>query len=220
MWLNKYKLFNAYNFIDLINLVSEQEINEFNFVLSESFINLIVEAFDYNSSSISPQLNNLNIVYYDNSTSAWTLKENVDKVLNLIFNRFKFSYCVSIIESASEDEVIFEAKKFLNNFLNILDMTSPYYLTLLNAYKSKENNLLDGLTTEANSLARFNDTPQNEGDFANDSHTTSTNEVEATTTSDNKDVIEKLKSLKDSYNNLLLEWSNEFERLFTLEVAL
>ena len=99
-------------------------------------------------------------------------------------------------------------------------MTSPYYLTLLNAYKSKENNLLDGLTTEANSLARFNDTPQNEGDFANDSHTSSTNEVEATTTADNKDVIEKLKSLKDSYNNLLLEWSNEFERLFTLEVAL
>lgn len=220
MWLNKYKLFNAYNLVDLINLVSEEEINEFNFVLSESFINLIVSAFNYNYSSISPQLNNLNIVYYDNTTSTWELKENVDKVLNLIFNRFKFSYCVSVIESASEEEKIFEAKKFLNNFLNILDMTSPYYLTLLNAYKSKENNLLDGLTTEANSLARFNDTPQNEGDFANDSHTSSTNEVEATTTADNKDVIEKLKSLKDSYNNLLLEWSNEFERLFTLEVAL
>ena len=220
MWLNKYKLFNAYNLVDLINLVSEEEINEFNFALSESFINLIVNAFNYNSSSISPQLNNLNIVSWNSSSSVWELKEGVDKVLNLIFNRFKFSYCVSIIESASKEEKIFEAKKFLNNFLNILDMTSPYYLTLLNAYKSKENNLLDGLTTEANSLARFNDTPQNEGDFANDSHTSSTNEVEATTTADNKDVIEKLKSLKDSYNNLLLEWSNEFERLFTLEVAL
>lgn len=220
MWLNKYKLFNAYNLVDVINLISEQEINEFNFVLSESFINLIVSAFNYNSSSISPQLNNLNIVSWNSSSSVWELKENVDKVLNLIFNRFKFSYCVSIIESASEEEKIFEAKKFLNNFLNILDMTSPYYLTLLNAYKSKENNLLDGLTTEANSLARFNDTPQNEGDFANDSHTSSTNEVKASTTADNKDVIEKLKSLKDSYNNLLLEWSNEFERLFTLEVAL
>ena len=192
MWLNKYKLFNAYNLVDLINLVSEEEINEFNFALSESFINLIVNAFNYNSSSISPQLNNLNIVSWNSSSSVWELKEGVDKVLNLIFNRFKFSYCVSIIESASKEEKIFEAKKFLNNFLNILDMTSPYYLTLLNAYKSKENNLLDGLTTEANSLARFNDTPQNEGDFANDSHTSSTNEVEATTTADNKDVIEKL----------------------------
>lgn len=220
MWLNKYKLFNAYNLVDLINLIREEEINEFNFVLSESFINLIAVAFNYDYSSTSPQLNALNIVYYDNASSTWKLKENVDKVLNLIFNRFKFSYCVSIIESASEEEKIFEAKKFLNNFLNILDMTSPYYLTLLNAYKSKENNLLDGLTTEANSLARFNDTPQNEGDFASDSHTTSINEVEATTTSDNKDVIEKLKSLKDSYKNLLLERSSEFERLFTLEVAL
>ncbi len=220
MLLNKYKLFNAYNLVDLIKLVSEEEINEFNYVLSESFINLIIRAFNYNSSSTSPQLTNLNIVYYDNASSSWKLKENVDKVLNLIFNRFKFSYCVSVIESASEEEIIFEAKKFLNNFLNILDMTSPYYLALLNAYKSKENNLLDGLKTEANSLARFNDTPQNAGDFANDNHTTSINKVEATTTADNKDVIEKLKSLKDSYKNLLLEWSNEFERLFTLEAAL
>lgn len=176
----------------------------------EDFLKAIQKVYNLQDSW---EYDHFNYIEYDTLTSEYKVKDVCVEMLNIVFDRFRDSYCVFIDK---EEDLTKETFKFINNFSNILRLSFNYYSTLLNAYASKENALLDKISSS--SIVRFNDTPQDEGDFANDEHTTSINQSEALT--DLNSPIMRLKEIQDSYKNLVEDWSNEFKKLFREEIAL
>lgn len=147
------------------------------------------------------------------SNFMWT-NENYPKVLDLVIRRFITDYCVV---SDSESYPATPAKNFLAKLIYILEMTTPRYTTLINSYKQSREKLLNPVIIKTTGINRFNDTPQDGGDFANDSHTTNLTEIENETKNDADTAMGRIREIEENYKNLLLTWSKEFESLFFSE---
>ena len=81
----------------------------------------------------------------------------------------------------------------------------------LNNNKSK---LLDDV--KSSSVARFNDTPQNSGDFSDDNHTSN---ITTTTSSSNVGtMMQRLNEIEDNIKQLYIDWSNEFRKFIIWSV--
>lgn len=148
-----------------------------------------------------------------NNEYEWT-NDNYPEVLNLVIRRHITDYCVV---SDSESYPGTSAKNFLAKLIYVLEMTTPRYTTLLNSYEESRENLLNPVIIKTTGINRFNDTPQNEGDFANDSHTTNLTEIENKTENDADTAMGRIREIEENYKNLLLIWSREFESLFLSE---
>ena len=147
------------------------------------------------------------------SNFAWT-NENYPKVLDLVIRRFITDCCVV---SDSDSYPATQTKNFLAKLVYILEMTTPRYITLINSYEQSRVKLLNPVTIKTTGINRFNDTPQNQGDFANDSHTTNLTEIENKTENDADTAMGRIREIEENYKNLLLTWSKEFEPLFLSE---
>ena len=143
----------------------------------------------------------------------WT-NENYPKVLDLVIRRHITDYCVV---SDSEAYPATPAKNFLAKLIYVLEMTTPRYTTLINSYEESRENLLNPVIIKTTGINRFNDTPQDEGDFANDSHTTNLTEIKNKTENDADTAMGRIREIEENYKNLLLIWSREFESLFLSE---
>ena len=139
---------------------------------------------------------------------------NYQNVILLVLKRFKDHFC---FYTDSKDYPLDKTKVFVDNLLNLLYMTSPRYLKLLSIYASADTTLLDPIEITSSGTTRFNDTPQDSGDFATDSHTTNITEDSRTTSNDLDTKMGRIREIESSYNNILLNWSNEFESLFLEE---
>lgn len=147
------------------------------------------------------------------SSGNWT-NANYSKLIDLVIKRFWDHYCFYTISSEFSVE---KQKNFIAKLLTIIEMTSPRYLKLLEVYTSADAELLDPVKIGTTRTTRFNDTPQDEGDFANDSHTTNITEDNGETTNDLDTKMGRIKEIESGYNNILLNWSNEFESIFLEE---
>lgn len=106
-------------------------------------------------------------------------------------------------------------RRFFNRFMQMLISTYNKYLPIIKAYKEKENLLMARLGSETRSISRFNDTPQEGGDFSDEQHTTTANTGETTTESDYETPMARLKQIRDNYENLYNAWASDFDRMFT-----
>lgn len=99
---------------------------------------------------------------------------------------------------------------FLDKVYTIYTLTRDRYTKLLSLYSSYESKLMDGLTDSA--TVRFNDTPQNGGDWSDDQHTT--NITQSTSLRDVESVMDKLDGVSKKYRDLYRDWLEEFSPLF------
>ena len=168
-------------------------------------------------------LSNSNILAIANNMTSYTTpvivnnnwaNANFAKVLDLVVNRYKEQYAIF---TDTEEFDSNKVKNFIAKLLNILDMTSSRYLALLGVYSSAEGHLLDPVDLKTKGITRFNDTPQDEGDFANDSHTTNLTEIDNTTSNDLDSKMGRIREIEGNYNNVLFNWSKEFDSLFIEE---
>lgn len=104
--------------------------------------------------------------------------------------------------SGEEDWLTFFIQKYYE--------TSERYLTLLGFYSTYKDNLM-GQISSTNKV-KFNDTPQNGGDFDNDGHLTNITTTEMS--SDMLPLINRLDEIQKLYRNTIKEWADEFEGLF------
>lgn len=189
----------------------------------EKFFWSLKEALDPNSSKESYQLNNADLLTIINSLSGFTTSvivnqnwanENYAKVIDLVISRFNSYYCFATL---SPEYSLSKRNEFATKLIKVLEMTSARYLKLLEVYASASQKLLDPVKIETSRLTRFNDTPQDEGDFANDEHTTNLTEDTGTTKNDLDTPMGRIREIAGNYQNLILEWSNEFKGLFIEE---
>lgn len=143
------------------------------------------------------------------------LKPHINELMNLLYNRYSQHYL-----NASEVLDTKTAKTFLNPLFSILQMTYNKYATILDIYESNKNKLMNGVKVISDGLARFNDTPQNEevdDEFEADNHVTTITKSKNITEDERNTIMTRIKEIEDSYNSVLAQWSNEFEKAFIEE---
>lgn len=132
--------------------------------------------------------------------------------------------------------------EFWLKFNAILRMTGQRYVELLAYYDNAKTKLLDKVktitsrtgniastnSTNSTNKNRINDTPQSGADFTTDPYTTQASEAtQAYSATDNSDTTDdatsetdlntymsRLGEIQDKYENVLENWSKEFEKIF------
>lgn len=148
--------------------------------------------------------------------STLTLDEHCERLINYLFNDH-YDDIVSVIERDTEpDESVRDElqEDFFFCFLNKLNSTAPRYKSLLKLYKDKENKLLDGIKSTTTGETRFNDTPQNDGEFDDDRHNTNITKTKGDVVSDGLTPMQRLKEVQEAYRNLIEDWAKEFRMFF------
>ena len=91
--------------------------------------------------------------------------------------------------------------------------TEKYSLLIQNLENNKAK-LLDDV--KSSSTSRFNDTPQNSGDFSDDNHTSTVTKTE--NSSNVGTMMARLNEIEDNIKQLYIDWSNEFRKFIIWSV--
>lgn len=106
---------------------------------------------------------------------------------------------------------------YFNFFAKFSDRTLatfPKYVRLIKLYEAKEAELMNRLESETESLSKFNDTPQEEGDYSTDAHTTTATKATTKTATDYETPMKRLKEIRDNLEDLYNAWAEDYANLF------
>lgn len=137
--------------------------------------------------------------------------ESVLKLWQYVCSRFINEYI--LIDDTKSDYKEFTTP-FLRKVLNILNGSYDRYNAIYDAFETQKSKLLNTIKTTQLGSAKFNDTPQGNGDYSDDTHTTNITLTKGETESDNLTPVMRLKEIEDSLNDILFNWSKEFEKIF------
>ena len=130
---------------------------------------------------------------------------------------YKDYVIVSDHELTDSSEINDKVFEFFVKFNNIYNFTKEKYRTLLSVYSGALNDLMNPVEQVSNTKTRFNDTPQENGSFEDSTHTTNVTIGEATFTNDMKTKMERIEEIQNKFDNIMLRWVDEFNRLFISE---
>ena len=92
--------------------------------------------------------------------------------------------------------------------------SSEKYSLLIQNLEANKSKLLDDVKSV--SISRFNDTPQNSGDFSDDQHTSTATKTE--NSSNVGTMMARLNEIEDNIKQLYIDWSNEFRKFIIWSV--
>ena len=142
------------------------------------------------------------------------LKDYLNDLLEQVYSRYRKHYIYWCKKDELEEGDYFEISlKLANIIINTYDRYAPLYKN----YKDRENSLMSMIQSETNANIRYNDTPQNGGDFTDDSHTSNFTGSHTTNTTEGDTPINRLNEIKDKLVSILFEWSEEFDKIFLEE---
>ena len=135
-------------------------------------------------------------------------------LFDLLVKRYREKLCLYSLEETLSNDTRYE---FMAKLFMIAEMTAPKYEKMLSLYASQDSHLLDGISTTTSGTSRFNDTPQDGGDFSDDEHTTTITQQSGEVLNDGDTKMGRINEIQMNYRNLLLDWANEFESVFIEE---
>lgn len=147
----------------------------------------------------------------DSRIKLITATESTLKLWQYVCARFCEEYV--LIDDTKSDYKEFTTP-FLRKVLNILNGSFDRYNAVYDAFETQKTKLLNTIKTTQLGSAKFNDTPQGNGDYSDDPHTTNITLTKGETESDNLTPVMRLKQIEDSLNDILFNWSKEFEKIF------
>ena len=170
-------------------------------------------ASDFNMSTI---MTRYSLVIEDSSTSKLNI---LYQLMRFIFARFYecsiYKELIGIYEDESQIVISNATKKYIwSQFIGMFNLTAPRYMPLLESYKANESNPIAKIKSSTTGVNRFNDTPQDEGDFANDKHTSNISQNNVEVETDSGSVANRLDELYKNWRSILRDWTNEFRCLF------
>ena len=134
--------------------------------------------------------------------------------VNYIWPRF---YQEAIIYTDSDEDEDF-VKKFTRTKVGQIfawwKSSIDKYSMLIQNLEANKAKLLDDV--KSSSTSRFNDTPQNSGDFSDDNHTSTVTKTE--NSSNVGTMMARLNEIEDNIKQLYLDWSNEFRKFIIWSV--
>ena len=146
-------------------------------------------------------------------------------IINRVIERYWDEYVFSSQEVLTDNlqilsttEILYLTRRFLGKFMAVIENTWQKYTTILKSYDTAQNDLLGKLQRISNGadIRRDNDTPQDTGDWSDDTHTSfiSQGTTDVTESYDDTSLIERLDKIQRLYQKTLLSWLNEFRGLF------
>ncbi len=152
----------------------------------------------------------------DTSASKITI---LNQLIRMVYSRFYHCYvyrktlCYPYYQDASAPDSS-ERKEIFREFVRIFNQSAPRFIPLLEQYKANESDPLAKISSTSTGKTRFNDTPQDGGEFDDDDHTTNITQTEATTETDTGSIVERLDALYKNWRQILKDWTSEFIGLF------
>lgn len=159
-------------------------------------------------------------VEWDTNNSRWNFKPLCVKFIEYLVKEYGESYCVNS-PTDEDNDLVKSCTSFMDNILNLIQVTFPKYQELYTAIEAEKGQLLRGVNSENNNKAysKFKDTPQGSVTLAtldSDNYNTNVtiNESENTLTDERDTPIARIKEIQERYVNLFEEWSKEFKAFF------
>lgn len=159
----------------------------------------------------------------DESFTEDEVDEIVNSLMTSVYDRHADDYIFRYDSYAcDEDHTLTQAdvRKSLSKLVNVINLTLPKYIVLLRQYKKSSGDPIAPIKSESNSSTRFNDTPQNIGDWGDEDHTTNISNSNSETSVDTGSLMERLSALYKDYKSIILEWGNEFNQCFIKEIQI
>ena len=115
-----------------------------------------------------------------------------------------------------------ESESFLEKFcrtkagqiMSWWQSSSEKYRLLIQNLEANKTKLLDDVKSA--SISRFNDTPQNSGDFSDDQHASTVTKTE--NSSNVGTMMARLNEIEDNIKQLYMDWSDEFRKFIIWSV--
>ena len=146
-----------------------------------------------------------------NFSAAPTFSETVETLTcfsKYIWPRFYQEFVVYTDSDENEDFIEKFCRTKVGQIFAWWQSSSDKYKLLIQNLENNKAKLLDDV--KSSSVARFNDTPQNSGDFSDDNHTSN---ITTTTSSSNVGtMMQRLNEIEDNIKQLYLDWSDEFRK--------
>ena len=153
-------------------------------------------------------------VNFKNSPKFTETQESQTCFQNYIWPRFYQEFVIYTDSDESEDFVEkFCRTKVGQIFAWWMSSTEKYSLLIQNLEANKSK-LLDDVKSA--SISRFNDTPQNSGDFSDDQHASTVTKTE--NSSNVGTMMARLNEIEDNIKQLYIDWSNEFRKFIIWSV--
>lgn len=108
----------------------------------------------------------------------------------------------------TNSEIVIEWNKKLGLIYRWINESKEIYEVLISNLESSKARLLDKI--HSTTTTRFNDTPQEPGDFTDDSYTSTL--TNSSTTTDANTMMARLKEIQDDLTSLYGKWANEFRK--------
>lgn len=150
------------------------------------------------------------------------INDIVNALMWLVYCRHDLDYLYEIVLPYDEDYELQEVdfKKAMKDVLNVLNNTLPRYIPMLQQNEYASTNPVRPVSSVTSGKTRFNDTPQNGGDYNNDPHATNVSESESQVQVDSGSLVSRLSEMFKDFRSIMLDWTNEFNKCFLKEEQL
>lgn len=152
------------------------------------------------------------------------LEENYEIFVEFLTNYFLPQYWddfLSVYSLEEGHEALDDAyNEWFTKFLSLMAQTQRKYFSLIKYLKEKEGKLLDQVQASGYVKTRFNDTPQNTGDYEDPLHNTNFTRSDNSQGTDMETPMKRLKEIRDNIEDYYTAWAFDFDKLFMKEETL
>ena len=151
---------------------------------------------------------------YDTATYFKDTAESVNCFQLYIWPRFYQEAIIYADLDKNEDFVEKFCRTKVGQIMAWWTASIEKYSLLIQNLTANKTKLLDDVKSA--SISRFNDTPQNSGDFSDDNHTSTVTKTE--NSSNVGTMMARLNEIEDNIKQLYIDWSNEFRKFIIWSV--
>lgn len=143
----------------------------------------------------------------------------IKSLLSMIFDRFNsfIAYTKHLPRHINVEDVNVDyeiCREVYVDITNVINLTQERYIALLDSFAANKSNPIGKISSTSHGKTKFNDTPQNAGNFENEEYTSNVTIANATTESDVGTIMSRLDELYRNWRNVLKDWTDEFAGLF------
>lgn len=201
-----------YTYQELLDMVNMDDVSmpryPHDVQMSSNWFTALIEAGD-----LEVAIYTLNELFSDD-----LLNQIINALMGIVYNRHSQDFIAWIEESGNEEDDISNAMyQALEKLINVIDLTIPRYAPLLKQNEIYSFDPVAPIGSKTTGKTRFNDTPQNDGSFNDDEHSSNESMSTSETEVDSGSIMSRLDELFKNFKPIMLDWSNEFNSLFLKE---
>ena len=147
------------------------------------------------------------------------IKDIVDALMTIVYQRHADDFIYYKELALNEDYELQDSEfyKYVQTLINVIDLTIPRYIPLLQAQEFYSVDPVAPLKSVSKGRTRYNDTPESMGIWDDEEHASNLSNSESETEVDSGSIVSRLDEAYKNWRSIILEWANEFNQCFIKE---